>query len=378
MPSDYLTGPEIGELREYLRAAISRPRLDDLVYLRLNKKIDDYAASADDSLTVYRRVIEGASMEAWWRDLVREARNMRPGDPGLLGFAQKMGVGPQIVSGPGRHSVPMVGPQLELKIKAAQTTFDVLTWRKKLGEIESRVCRIEFPDKTAQGTGFLVAPDLVLTNYHVVEAVINSQGVSPQAIKVRFDYKVKADGISLNPGKAYGLAQEWLADSSPYSARDLEVSPASDPGDDELDYALLRIDGRPGDDPVGGDTQDPQPVPRGWISPLRTAYDFTKQRAIYIVQHPDGKPMQVAVDSDSVVGVNAAKNRVHYTTTTDFGSSGSPCFSADWEWVALHHAGDPKYAKFGQTPEYNEGIPVSAIIRRLDQIGKSALFANPA
>src|SRR4051812_4744874 len=139
MPSDFLSGPEMGELREYLRGAISRTRLDDLLLFRLNKRIDDYIAPADDSLTAYRRVIEGANMEAWWRELVREARNMRPGDPGLLGFAQKMGVGPQIVSGPARHSIPMGGPQLELKIKAAQTTFDVLTWRKKLGEIESRV-----------------------------------------------------------------------------------------------------------------------------------------------------------------------------------------------------------------------------------------------
>lgn len=190
-----------------------------------------------------------------------------------------------------------------------------------------------------------MAPDVVLTNYHVVEAVIKNQGYSPRAIRVRFDYKVKADGISLNSGKTYRLAQEWLVDSSPYSARDLEIRPSADSADDELDYAFLRIDGRPGDDPVGGDTQDPKPVARRWISPLRTAIDFTTQRAIYIVQHPDGKPMQVAIDSDSVLGMNAAKNRLHYTTTTDFGSSGSPCFSADWEWVALHHAGDPKYAK---------------------------------
>jgi V8-like Glu-specific endopeptidase len=377
MPSDFLSGPEIGELRERLRATITRPRLDDLLQLRLDKRIDDYVSPHDDNLTAYRKVIEGASMEGWWRDLLRQARNMRPNDAGLLEFAQQKGLGPQIVSATAQgQSAPIAGPQLELKIKAAQTTFDILVWRKKLGEIESRVCRIEFPEKTAQGTGFLVAPDIVLTNYHVVEAAIKNKGVLPQAIKVRFDYKVKADGISLNPGKVYGLAADWLADFSPYSARDLEANPASDPGDDELDYALLRIDGRPGDDPVGGDTQDPQPVARGWIAPLRAAYDFTTQRAIYIVQHPDGKPMQVAVDSDSVLGENAAKNRLHYTTTTLPGSSGSPCFSADWEWIALHHGGDPKYALFGQKPEYNEGIPVSAIIQRLDQNGKSTLFAG--
>jgi hypothetical protein len=40
-------------------------------------------------------------------------------------------------------------------------------------------------------------------------------------------------------------------------------------------------------------------------------------------------------------------------TNTERGSSGAPCFTADWALVALHHAG-------GATG--NEGIPFTALL----------------
>jgi Trypsin-like peptidase domain/Effector-associated domain 1 len=370
-----LTGPQMGRLRDTLLTAFDRVGLASLLRFRLDKRITDYAADVIKDPQAVFAVVEGANMEGWWRNLVREARYMRPGDPGLLSLEQDMGSGPQIVEttapgGPAR----ITGNQLELKIKATQSTFDILTWRERLGEIEPRVCRIEIPETNAVGTGFLVAADVVLTNYHVVEEIIKAGGQGSEKIKLRFDYKVQADGISVNKGKAYGLASNWLADFSPYSPRDLEISPAADPSNDELDYAFLKVDGRPGDDAVGGDTQDPAPVKRGWIKPAPAQYTFVPKTALYIVQHPDGLPMQVAIDSDAILDENISKNRVRYTTTTLPGSSGSPCFNANWEWVALHHSGDPKYVKLGLAPQFNEGIPVSAIADRLTRQGKAELL----
>jgi hypothetical protein len=182
---------------------------------------------------------------------------------------------------------------------------------------------------------------------------------------------VGSDGITVNAGKTYGLTKDWLIDESVYSPRDLEVAPNADPSPDELDYALLALSGSPGADPVGGDTNDPNPVARKWIEIPVTAHDFDTRKALFIVQHPDGKPMQVALDTNSVIALNGNKTRVRYTTTTQPGSSGSPCFNADWEWVALHHSGDPKYAHLGLQPEFNQGIPLASILLRLKTIGKS-------
>jgi V8-like Glu-specific endopeptidase len=105
-------------------------------------------------------------------------------------------------------------------------------------------------------------------------------------------------------------------------------------------------------------------------------HDFNKHRALYIVQHPDGKPMQIALDTEAVVGVNEKGTRVKYTTTTEPGSSGSPCFGPDWQCVALHHSGDPKYLLQGQKPEFNQGIPLRAIRTLLQEREKIALLGG--
>jgi V8-like Glu-specific endopeptidase len=75
--------------------------------------------------------------------------------------------------------------------------------------------------------------------------------------------------------------------------------------------------------------------------------------------------------------LNGNGTRVRYTTTTEPGSSGSPCFGPDWQWVAIHHSGDPKYWAGGK-PAFNEGIPASAIRRLLTERGKAGLLGGPA
>jgi hypothetical protein len=376
-----LNGPEMGKLRDLLREAFPRHRFEDLLLFRMDRRLDDYVSPADDYPAALRKVIQQANAALWWRDLLSEARKAVPGDPGLLEFGEQFGLSPAAVEAGGRAEAPLRGRQLELRIKAAQSTFDIGTWRRRLGEIEGRVCRIEYPEGEWQGTGFLVGPDVVLTNYHVVEPFIEG-GVAgdASAVVVRFDYKVTEDGVTVQAGTPYGLAGDWLADFSPHSEQDLSDEPSADPALSELDYALLRVDGEPGGDPVGGATQDPDPVPRGWITAPATAYDFAAQRALYIVQHPDGLPMQVALDTEAVIGLNANGTRVRYTTTTEPGSSGSPCFGPDWQWVAVHHGGDPKYwsGVKGYKPTFNEGIPVPAIRGLLTERGKAELLGGPA
>jgi V8-like Glu-specific endopeptidase len=352
-----LDGDEVKRLTDLLNEAFLPQRFAQFLLTRLNRRVYNYSALDDDYWTVQYKVILAANAELWWRDLLRQARNAVPDDPGLLELAEQMAESP-VVAAASRPGTSLGGRELELKIRDAESSFDIATWRRRLGQIETRVCRIELPAATARGTGFLVGPNVVLTNYHVIED-LHQGNANPRQVAVRFDYKVLGDGLSVNAGKAYALAADWLIDHSVYSQHDFEVRPAAEPRPDELDYALLRIAGRPGDDPVGGDTPDPQPTPRRWIEAPAQAHDFTR-KALYIVQHPEGKPMQVTLDSEAVLGQNANRTRVRYTTETEPGSSGSPCFGADWQWVALHHSGDPKYWR-GQRPEFNQGIPVAAL-----------------
>jgi hypothetical protein len=61
---------------------------------------------------------------------------------------------------------------------------------------------------------------------------------------------------------------------------------------------------------------------------------------VNIVQHADGRPLQVVMTQNYVVK-NMSKTRVQYVADTMDGSSGSPVFNQNWEIVALHHSGNP-------------------------------------
>jgi V8-like Glu-specific endopeptidase len=173
------------------------------------------------------------------------------------------------------------------------------------------------------------------------------------------------------------VQQNWLIDHSEYSPLDkMADTGRQEPPPDKLDYALLRVEGEPGNDPVGGTkNKDPNAESRGWIKSPTSAHDFVPDTAVLIMQHPQGATLKLAWETQSVISVNEKKSRVRYRTNTEPGSSGSPCFDANWNLIALHHLGDASYDGFNQ-PEYNQGIPFNTILDLLekrekkDELGK--------
>jgi hypothetical protein len=350
-----LTGQQYQQFTQALVEAYSRQRLTEMARFRLDKNLDAIALG-DDLQEIVFKLIHAAEAEGWTDRLLLAARESNPGNPQLLAFAQQFGLAPTT---PPR-------PELERLIDTTNSFLDIANWRQRLGEIEVQVCRVEA--SRFHGTGFLLGPDVVMTNYHVVEPVIKRAGVGAERVILRFDYKRLEDGTTLNPGKEYRLAAEWLIDHSPTSAVDYQPEPKSGvPKPDELDYVLLRVEGTPGLDPVG-DSPDPEAPPRKWIEIATKPYEFPEDTPLFIVQHPQGEPLKLALDDDAIIGLNDNATRVKYETNTESGSSGSPCFNADWELVALHHSGDPNFDP-AHKPAYNEGIPMTAIVKLLQERG---------
>jgi Trypsin-like peptidase domain len=157
------------------------------------------------------------------------------------------------------------------------------------------------------------------------------------------------------------LADAACIDSSPYSAAEKTAHPDNPlPSLQELDYALLRLASRAGDEQVKGG-------PRGWITLPSAVVPLPADGPILIVQHPEGTPMKLAMDTQAVIGLNGNGTRINYRTNTDPGSSGSPAFTMEWDIVALHHSGDPKW----QNPTFNQGVPIELIRQRIDANGFS-------
>jgi hypothetical protein len=180
------------------------------------------------------------------------------------------------------------------------------------------------------GTGFLVGGSVAITNKHVIET-IPGLGSAPVDIVLRFDYKMKGQ-TEIQEGVTYRL------DSTNPILETSEVA--------ALDFALLNVDGSPAQGSVAGQPGAPA---RGWLKPV--AYQFQINDPIFIVQHPKASPLKFA--PGSVNDPSPTVNRVGYTTNTEKGSSGSPCCTADWKVVALHHWGGPSH---------NRGVRFSAIL----------------
>jgi hypothetical protein len=195
----------------------------------------------------------------------------------------------------------------------------VLQFRQRQMQCEAAVCRMEMHAGEGEGTGFLVGPSLVLTNYHVFDSVWDGKS-SPQDVVARFDYKVGPDDVSVPAGRTCQLAQDWKVAYS-----------VGGEGAEELDFLLLRLGEAPGTDPL----VELAGAQRGWLKLM--ARDIEKGEPLVILQHPLTRPMQLALGA--VMEIDVPRKRVIHDVNTEPGSSGAPCFDAQWSPIALHYFG---------------------------------------
>jgi endonuclease G len=164
-------------------------------------------------------------------------------------------------------------------------------------------------DPVGLATGFLVTPDLLLTNHHVVPTRADGVGLA-----ANFLYESSERGV--NRGLLYRLDPNRFFFSHP-----------------ELDFALVGIEPR-------GDGGEPI-TELGAIPLIGSTGKILTGHPINVIQHPNGGPRQYAVTNNRLVQILEEEGFLHYETDTARGSSGSPIFNADWEVVGLHHCGIP-------------------------------------
>ncbi len=361
-----IPGLDVREFQTALLGAFDQDELEELVRMGLNESLRAIVAPAPTKHMVFK-LIEWAERKGLLADLARAAYLEQPRDAKLQRVYEKFGMAPAVAVQEAGGAVPAAPRQatataLEAMVKPHLKLVDLGVWRDRLAKVEGQVCRIEYEGR-ARGTGFLVGPDLVLTNYHVLEGVIQGKQ-KPDIVGFRFDYKMIADG-SRNDGEAIPLhAENWLLNSSPYSRAEGDNAPDREaPAAYELDYALVRLARSLGSEPVGkGAAAGPS---RGWIALPQNQPGLGTGMPLLIAQHPDGLPLKLAMDTNSIIKVNDNGTRVRYATNTESGSSGSPCFDMDWTLVALHHMGDPAWLN----PKFNEGVPIGVIQSRLGAKG---------
>lgn len=226
---------------------------------------------------------------------------------------------------------------------------DLRVWLDGMERIERQVCRVE-ASQSALGTGFLVGPGVVLTNWHVVQEA-RDKGIAGE-LGCRFDYKRLTNG-AVESGMVVPVTAVLAEQPCSPSEKDGGDPDTPPPGPDDLDFALLQL---------------AEPLAERGAIRLGDPVMPEKRDPIIIVQHPEGEPVRFAIDTDAVLGPTPNARRLRYTTNTEPGSSGSPCLTMDLELVALHHLGDPR-----QGPaRYNQGIPIGGIRRAIIAAGHGA------
>ncbi|MBR1188555.1 serine protease [Bradyrhizobium sp. AUGA SZCCT0160] len=260
-------------------------------------------------------------------------------------------------------------------VKRAATLSDQALARF-LEETRPRICMIcayvKFDDHQehfSRGTGFLVGPDLVLTARHVLRHHIRDGAEfhhNTARLGAFFDHfdgdPIDDFNVQRNPPFFVGFANKWLEESSDEMDCDgLFRNPTEEQLGQlcrRLDVALIRLAERVGDytrSPKGG-------VRRLWFDipddavPARLQFDDR----VIIRQHPHGHPLRI--DFGRYRESDQSFTRIRYTTETDPGSSGAPCFNQHYELIGMHNA---EYRPDGELSVLNQAIRFDHIANKI-------------
>jgi V8-like Glu-specific endopeptidase len=366
-----IPGVTFEEITNAFETAYERDDLKEMLRKRMSEKLDNITGPNTKLSTAVFDLVSWSERHGRTTELIRAGYNFIPTQPAMQAIYEKYGMAVEAVlqqGGTEPSTVKVTALGFEKTIKSRLPLLDFSVWRTKMTQVEGQVCRVEI-DGNAAGTGFLVGPDAVLTNYHVLKDVL-AGNTNPEKVAFRFDYKVLANGSRVEGVVVAPHSTAWNLDSSSFSPAEETRNPDTPaPTADQLDYALVQLARRVGEEsfaPNGRDQTGAQL--RGWLALPAGPLAFAKDDPLMIVQHPDGSPMKLAVDTESVVGEVANGLRVRYRTNTEPGSSGSPVFDLNWNLVALHHMGDPASSL---PATYNQGVPLDKVRARIVSQGKS-------
>lgn len=199
------------------------------------------------------------------------------------------------------------------------------------------VCRIVIHDGSGRepghGTGFLVSPQLLLTNNHV----LRNQEISRMST-AQFDYEQDIN-FKDRVYQEFSLAPEifFMTDS-------------------KLDFTLVAVQEKSA---AGKSIHD-----YGFLPLVKQTGKILLGEYVSVIQHPEGNHKAVVIRENKITDM--LDNFIHYTTDTCKGSSGSAVFNDNWDVVALHHAGVPDPDHSGKFIA-NEGVRISSILNYIEQ-----------
>jgi V8-like Glu-specific endopeptidase len=238
----------------------------------------------------------------------------------------------------------------------------------KLVKYASSVCRIIINTpfgSTGYGTGFMIAPNILLTNNHVLPDADTAAKSSAQ-----FDYQLD-EFHNIRPVFSYKIRPDILFVTSPYQKRDGETYSG-------LDFTLVWLD--------SSSTDSNKDLREFGFVPLDANLGkIIEGENCVVIQHPQGDLKKIVLKDIRMISL--LDDYMIYESDTLPGASGSPVIAlGTGEVVALHHSAVPrtddkgnwlrKDGKILQPNDNeklidwmgNEGIRVSRILHAIDNM----------
>lgn len=278
----------------------------------------------------WEQALEVAALSQSLRKLAQNARF----DPSITAYHPKLDQllgqqpSPAEASAPNQRPIAWTGNEL---ITGHQATFLEMSFLHEGLRTAASVVRLSMlkhDDRTYYATGFVIAPDTILSNYHVLY-----DGERPaKGVSIWFNYELGSDGRPRDVDIYEGDVKSII-------------------GDREHDWAIIRSS-----KPFKSDYP---------IAQLRPTKPVMQGDFVYIIQHPEGRPKKIGLLHNQVVDVT--RNHVQYLTDTLPGSSGSPVLNEFWQVVALHCRGKKDGAE--DSMGKNEGTHIDRVVEGLTAHG---------
>ncbi len=201
-----------------------------------------------------------------------------------------------------------------------------------IGITKQKVGRIVIKEGTKRlgyATGFMVAENLLLTNWHVFKTK-----ESVRQSEVQFYYELDASGNEKDPVIFPLDADLFYHSSKP------------------LDYCLVGVK------PMDAENKTPiSAIGYLYLDPTMGKLGDEGKESLNIIHHPEGDYKQLSIRENLFTKITPIT--IWYESDTAQGSSGSPVLNDQWQVVALHHMGIAKKNEAGQyLDKDNNIIPV--------------------
>lgn len=182
----------------------------------------------------------------------------------------------------------------------------------------------------SHATGFIIDPEVVLTNYHA----LFRDGRPADEVQVWFGYE-----LDRNHAQKQHQIVHCRKDG------------AAIRGDARYDWAIAKLE-----------------TPAS-ASPLSLTHGRSVKEGdrVCIIQHPNGLPKKIGLVHNEVKFVS--RDVIQYLTDTEEGSSGSPVFNERWDVVALHHMWIEYQPHEARDRVRNQGIRIERVVEALRERG---------